>query len=213
MRVGLSVVVALSLAACYAVPPLRVSAGAGQTVGTVAVRNPRGERRTAEDTQIAELRVGMAFLSLMSEPLERRGDFVFGYTIDWARIRNGGEAPMHGAYGEVTWFARRSTPEIPIHWRWGRSFAGEIFAGEEGYGASAGILVELVDAVGGRGAGVSPWGAGYGGALGEMALGMSLRGGVRDVDDGRHGYVMLSIEARLPGMAGVAIGVTRSRFD
>ena len=207
------VVLLLLLAGCYVVPPLRVSAGGAQTVGTVTVRNPRDERRTADDTQLAELRAGIAPMSMLRDPVRRRGDFVLGYTFDWARVRDGGVSPLHGPYAEVTWFARRSTPELPVHWRWGPSLAGELFDGEDGYGMSAGILLELVDAVGGRGAGVSPWGAGYGGSLGELAIGVSARAGVRHVDDARHGYVMLSIEARLPGMAGVAIGVTRSRFD
>lgn len=72
-----------------------------------------------------------------------------------------------------------------------------------GYGVAGGVLIEYAEYV--RGPIL------LGGWQGDFGLGIAARVGFRHSDGGNHGYGIVSVEFRLPGMAGLAIPAPKQR--
>jgi hypothetical protein len=207
----LFVVLATLATGCFGMPPIRAGAGAGGGGGNVIIRNRSNEIREHKTAGIAQLRVAFTPLVLPKWSDARRLDLGFGWSGDWQSAGGNRHDFRHGIFAEGAWFIKQFAPVQHQRWRYGPTALAELrFAvsddehdGERGWGAGAGFLAEYADSVRG------PFFAG--GWKGEMALGLAARVGLRHVDGGTHAYGIVSIEFRLPGVAGFAIPVPNHR--
>jgi hypothetical protein len=204
VRVPLVLLVALALTGCYVVPPLRVSPGIGGGAGNILAQQGRTAPATTDSAAgLAQIRAALVPTALTEA--DRPVDISAGWTFDWARTTDRARSFRHGPFLEGVWFARRSK----AGWRAGPSLHGEIFLPDENldtgaaYGVGGGVLVETIDYMSGR--------TFLGSARGEMGLGVAVRGGMRVEPGGTHGYALLSLELRWPGMAGVSIPFAQTR--
>ena len=204
MRAPPVLVLALVLTGCYIVPPLRVSPGVGGGAGNILAQQGRTAPATPDSAAgLAQIRAALVPTAL-GEP-DRDVDVSAGWTLDWARTTHGARSFRNGPFVEGVWFARRSD----AGWRAGPTVHGETFLSDDNldtgaaFGLGGGVLLETVDFMSGR--------TFLGTARGEMGIGVAVRGGVRIEPDGTHGYALLSLELRWPGMAGVAIPFGQAR--
>jgi hypothetical protein len=207
-RAGLGLVAVLLgdllAAGCYAVPPLRIGAGGGGAVGTVATRDYDGTRRENGVAGTGQLRLGVAPLAYQAA---RRFDIALGWELDSA-AGSEGDTTRHGPYLEGNWFLRGAGPAASQGWRFGPTVTLEAHLprdnqadvggrpddGTFGLGGSVGVLLEAIEPVSGR----FPAGR----AAGELGVGIGARLGVRRVDEGAYGYGIVSMEFRLPAAFG-----------
>ncbi len=195
-------------AGCYVIPPLRAGAGGGAGAGDVVVRNSAGELRQASSAAVGQIRAAFTPTAL-GKSTSRRGDLSLGWTFDWAAT-SGDNGFRHGPFAEGVWFMRQGARSPHQRWRFGPTALAELrFAPnttartETGVGLAAGVLLEYVEAV--RGPIV------LGRAHGDLGFGVSLRAGMRNEDAGTYGYVVASLEFRLPGAAGFNVPMPRQR--
>ncbi len=152
---------------------------------------------------LAEIRAAIVPTALTEA--DRDVDISLGWTFDWATASRNAQAFRHGPFVEGVWFARRSEQG----WRLGPTVHGEVFLPDDdldatsAYGLGGGVLIETVDYMSGR--------TFLGAARGEMGIGVAARGGVRIEPGGTHGYALVSLELRWPGMAGVAVPFSSAR--
>jgi hypothetical protein len=193
---------AASLTACF--PPLRVGAGAGLAGGTLRTVDHQGTPYPHDSAWLGEIRAGFTPLTLVTPPL-RHVDVSLGLALDAIAARDGAE--RHGLiaapYAELAWFPEQGI--AASGWRVGATAALEVPIEEPGprtgdgvgYGASVGVLAELVSPVD------EPAFLGY--ARGALGIGASLRVGARAIDGQAATYAILAIEVRLPGIAAVPL--------
>lgn len=194
---------------CVVMPPLRVGAGAGGNAGDVVIRNSAAEIRRHDYSASTQLRGAFTPLLLGKTPQQRRGDLSLGWAFDWQTAGGSRREFRHGPFAEGVWFVHNISPATNQRWRYGPTASVEIRTrapgGDEtrGYGAAGGVLVELADTVTGPFFG--------GGWKGELALGLAARVGFRHVDGGSHGYAIVSVECRLPGVAAFVLPLPSRR--
>jgi hypothetical protein len=214
MRWVLTIAWVSLLGGCAVLPPVRASAGAGGAGGTVVTHSASGRPTARDGAALGELRAAFTPLSLMAEPLERSVDVGVGWGFDWLVVDGEQETLLHGPFADVTWFVRRGAPASHFRWRWGPVAGVEAVVppnGLWGYGASLGLLGEYVMSDRGSGPGASQHGVFYGGARGELGVGLSLRAGTRRVEGETSYLVVIAVEVRTPGIVGFAIGPTQRR--
>lgn len=180
-------------------PPVRASAGGGAGGGDVILRNSSNELRQYNRTMNGEVRLGFTPLTLGKTFVRRGGDLSLGWSLDWQTAWRERHDFMHGPYIEGVWFKKREAPDERKEWRVGPTASIDLrmssheYGDTIGFGATVGGLLELADDVTGP--------IFFGGAQGELAIGLSARAGVRRVDDGTYAYAVISVEVRTPGMA------------
>lgn len=212
---SLIAVLLVSLSACAAFPPLRASGQAGGAAGRIAVQGA-GDGETVRSGPITAVRATATPLALKRQA--RRWDFGFGWVFDWTHTSEYSEAFAHGPVVELAWFARGGDQNVEATWRGGPFVAANVFLGQrererdrdrdspkhgEGLVLSLGALVEIAGPVEYRGAMAM--------AGGEYGIGLSLRGDLRRVDRETHAAVVLSLDVRFPGFAGVMFPVPKHR--
>jgi hypothetical protein len=212
MRTILVICLWSGLGGCFVYPPVRGGAGGGGGAGSVAIRNSAGEVRTHGVARVGQLRLALTPLVLTDFGKRRRGDFSLGWNVEWTSAGGSRHDLRHGPFMEAAWFMWRGAPSSAQSWRLAPTVLAEAVLGADtddtdsgvrGYGAAAGVLYEFADYVRARALG--------GGVMGEMAIGLAARVGVRHVDGGTHAYGIVSIEFRLPGIAALPIPVPKHR--
>jgi len=207
MKTPTSVLLAglLALAAtsgCYVLPPVRAGAGVGGSAGAVVIRDSPSSTRSHGAAGIGQIRAAFTPLAL-DAALSRPIDVGVGWTLDWSAASSA-RGFRHGPFLETAWFVRRGATESRTQWRWGPTVLAELHLADKrsddadiGFGVAGGVLLEYVESVHGP--------VFLGRAAGDLGLGVAARVGARHEDGGSHGYAVVSLEFRWPGMAGASI--------
>jgi hypothetical protein len=196
-------VAAAALGSACIVPPMRIGAGGGGAAGTIITYD---QKHPVEHGAafVGDVRAAVTPLALADHPPEAF-DVGAGVDVDYLDARRGAQRheTMVAPFVEGVWFVHRSA-DHSARWRVGPTFLAEIPLrlredSDRGvpFGFGAGVLAELTERVDGRMV--------FGGARGEWGIGVSLRGGVRHDAGDSYGVVLLSVEARVPGMAALPL--------
>jgi len=193
-----------ALGSACIVPPMRVGAGGGAAAGTVATIDNQMHTNEHGAALVGEVRAAVTPLALADHPPERL-DVGAGVAFDYLDATSGAQRHemMLSPYVEGAWFVHR-VADGDDRWRIGPTVLAEVPLrlnppDEVGvpFGLAAGVLAELTERVDGPMV--------FGGARGAWGIGLSVRGGVRhDVGD-TYGYVLFSVEARVPGMVALPL--------
>lgn len=200
-----SVAAAVACGACV-MPPLRVGVGGGMAAGHIATVDRQGTTYDHGTAFLGDLRFGLTPVTVASGPL-RSFDLSLGCDLSYVDARDGSQ--RHDGsflpYAEVGWF-----PHVVSvgdkSWRVGPTALVEIpYALHDptdrnqssGWGLGGGVLAELVEGVHGRML--------AGRVSGAWGLGVAARGGVRHVLGETYGYMLLTVEVRVPAMVAIPI--------
>jgi len=190
----------LGLVAC--VPPTRLGIGGGGAAGRIGIRNTDDQRVDRAVAAMPQIRLAVTPRQLDRFAKNIRTDVSIGWNFDWKSAGAGRSDShfRHGPFFELVRFIPSERFE-GTNWRWGPSAAVEtIFAPADevagsdvgdlfvGMGAAGGVLFENVAKVRRRG------------VLGDFAMGVAGRLGVRHSDGGAHVYALVTFELRLPSV-------------
>ena len=208
--------IALAIASGCIAPPLRASAGVGGGLGNVTTTDPSLLTYPHSSAGLGEVRAAFTPLALADMP-PRSLDVGVGAAIDRIQPTSGVRAKENIAvpFVEAAWFVHTQADHRQ-GWRFGPTFALEVpldrrlqmggdVDGNVGVGVTAGILAEVIERVDGP--------IMFGGARGWFAIGVSLRAGARAVGGGEYGFVLASLEIRIPGVVALPLPAPSPRLS
>lgn len=189
---------------CVVTPPIRASGAIGGAAGAIPTYDPSDELRVESVATTSEGRVVATPLAILSNRLARRWDVGVGWTADLVVTVDDEPSIVYGPTAEVIWFARIPKRSRGFDWRWGPMATTEILLDHSmstetergsGFGVGAGFVIESVmDA---------SHTARMSASRGELAVGASVEGRLRQLDGETHGLLLLAITVRFPGLLGV----------
>ncbi len=185
---------------CYAAPPVRAGGSVGGRAG--ATTSVTGHARP-EASGVSQFHVGVTPGVRGPEGAARRSDVAIGWQFEGTfgdRVRRD-----HGPYVELAWLASGPSPTPGPRWRVAPTLRAEVLVESPSSpwddrdvtaGLSVGLLLEAIDG----GGGTAPF------SDGEEGVGLAVRAGGRAHGDGAYGFMMMSVEFRLPAGAPARLG-------